>query len=237
MSTPLYSPLLRQLSWVEHAFQPAGEPPPADARYAHQRHSATVLTDRQAWPAKSQPGDAVIGSAQHAVAVYTADCLPLLIADNRQRRVAAVHGGLQGVTAGVINAAVRALAAAGSAPGELFVAIGPSIGPCCYELGEEAIARLRAAPLLHDTTLPLFATAAHNPRARRPQARAQQHGQWCDLPALAEALLRREGVPAAQIERLGVCTYCEAEAQASYRRNTHTGEGYASRYSWIRRQG
>jgi copper oxidase (laccase) domain-containing protein len=46
----------------------------------------------------------------------------------------------------------------------------------------------------------------------------------------------REGVPEAQIELSEICTYCMAEAQASYRRNSHFDHGYQQRFSWIRRQ-
>ena len=54
--------------------------------------------------------------------------------------------------------------------------------------------------------------------------------------ALATQMLVDAGVPAAQIDNVGVCTYCMAESGSSYRFNTHTGSGYHSRYSWIRRR-
>ena len=75
------SPLLDSLEWLEYAFQPAGEPPPADAAYGHQRHSATVVTDIENIPPKSCESDGVISSGTRPVAVYTADCLPVLFAD------------------------------------------------------------------------------------------------------------------------------------------------------------
>ena len=128
------SPLLDSLDWVDYAFQPAGEPPPTDAAWGHQRHSATVVFDVENTPSKSCESDGIISSGTRPVAVYTADCLPVLIADPQQRIVAAVHAGLKGTLAGVLIRAVEKLCEQGSAPENLVVAIGPALGPCCYEL-------------------------------------------------------------------------------------------------------
>jgi len=73
-----------------------------------------------------------------AVAVQVADCVPLLIADARTGAVAAVHAGWRGTLRAAGPAGVRALEQAfGSRPDDLVVAHGPSIGPCCYEVGPE----------------------------------------------------------------------------------------------------
>lgn len=237
MSTAWRSPLLSTLSWLDHAFLPAGEAPPPEAIYNHQRHSATVLLDSEALPVKSQQADALIASGTRPVAVYTADCLPILIADSRQQQVAAVHAGLNGALRGVLLNTLQRLFERGATPESLFIAIGPSIGPCCYELGHDVIARIAQenphglAPLMRS-----FATPRHNPQARRAQAVGTTGGVWLDLPALAQAMAVREGVPLAQIELSAICTYCAAEENASYRRNTHFASGYQQRYSWIRRR-
>ncbi len=235
MSSPWHSPLLSRFDWLDHAFLPAGARPPAEAFYNQQRHSARVVESAAALPVKSVEADGLIASDSRPVAVYTADCLPILLVDEQQRQVAAVHGGLKGILGGVLINAIRQLSERGSAPEHLFIVIGPSIGPCCYELGRDLIARAEQDDP-HQLS-PLMAWSGQqpvNPAAVRPQAQATTDGVWFDLPLLAKRIALREGVPEGQIELAGICTYCMAEEQASYRRNTHCQHGYQQRFSWIR---
>lgn len=229
-----YSSLLAGLGWLEHAFLPAGVAPPDNSAFAHQRHSAVVVQDEQAVPAKSCDADGVIGVTTRPVAVYTADCLPVLIADDRMHHVAAVHAGLKGTLAGVLFSAIDQLLALGARSDSLHIAIGPAIGPCCYELGHDLVDEMQNNALLQQTP-PWQQQQPRNQRAVRPQALAHHQGIWFNLPGLASQMLQQRGIPAAQIEILEVCTYCMAERRSSYRRNTHFSDGYASRYSWIQR--
>ncbi|MFS2221197.1 polyphenol oxidase family protein [Pantoea sp. B65] len=229
------SSLLAGLGWVEHAFLPAGATPPAESTWAYQRHSAQVVLAEETTPAKSGDADGVIATDQCPVAVYTADCLPVLIADDRMHHVAAVHAGLKGALAGVLFSAVQRLIALGASAESLHIAIGPSIGPCCYELGHNILATIQSNSLLA-LPPPWHQQQPRNPQAIRPQATATTAGIWFDLPGLAVQMLRQMGIPAAQIEVLPVCTYCMAEPGSSYRRNTHFSDGYAARYSWIQRR-
>lgn len=228
------SALLASLGWLEHAFLPAGMAPPEEAACGHQRHSPTVVMSEAAFPRKQCEADGVIATGSRPVAVYTADCLPVLIADTRHHHVAAVHAGLKGALVGVLSQAVNRLCALGATPDSLFVAIGPAIAPCCYELGEDMLRTITANPRV---TAPQWSsTQPVNPHAVRPQARATNQGIWFDLPALGQQMLLDMKIPAAQIEVLPVCTYCSAESQSSYRRNGHFSDGYALRYSWIQRR-
>ena len=80
-----------------------------------------------------------------AVAVQAADCVPLLFQDRRTGAVAAAHAGWRGTAAGVARKTVRAMGERfGTRAGDLVVAIGPSIGPCCYRVGEELLAAFGA---------------------------------------------------------------------------------------------
>ena len=72
-------------------------------------------------------------SAGRVVGVRTADCVPLLLVAPRHHWAAAVHAGWKGTLAGIAREAVAAAATAGIPTGELLAALGPSIGPCCYE--------------------------------------------------------------------------------------------------------
>ncbi|MEM6160237.1 polyphenol oxidase family protein [Erwinia sp. P6884] len=232
-----HSPLLSGLDWLEHAFLPAGERPPEDAIYNRQRHSATVVLADEALPVKSRDADGLIATDTRPVAVYTADCLPVLIADTQMKQVAAVHAGLSGALKGVVINAIHRLCERGASPESLTIAIGPSIGPCCYELGKTLIDRteqedpLSLAGMMHFTE-----QQPANPHAIRAQACGTTQGVWFDLPLLVKRMAMREGVPEAQIELSRICTYCMAEAQASYRRNTHFSHGYQQRFSWIKRR-
>ncbi|MDZ7277212.1 polyphenol oxidase family protein [Pantoea eucrina] len=226
------SALLDALPWLAYAFQPSGLPAPDNTAYGQQRHSATVVKASANWPPKSCVADGIIAESQLAAAVYTADCLPVLFADSEQRQVAAVHAGLQGTLAGVLHSAVDSLLAQGARSETLYVAIGPAIGACCYELGEDRIAQMQQRDDL--PPLPWSRQQPTNPHAVRAQAQAHHQGVWFDLPQLARGLLQQRGIPAAQIEWVNVCTYCMAETGSSYRYNTHANSGYASRFSWIR---
>ena len=84
-------------------------------------------------------GDALLEDAPGAViAVKTADCVPILLVDERNRAVAAVHAGWRGTVARIALRAVQAMSRRFSTdPRDLHAAIGPAIGACCYEVGPE----------------------------------------------------------------------------------------------------
>jgi YfiH family protein len=141
------------------------------------------------------------------LAVHAADCVPLLFADPHRRVVAAVHAGWRGVAAGVAVEAVTVMAQQfGCRPHDLRVAIGPSIGPCHYEVDEPVLARLRRWPWWEAVAIP------------------NARGRWqLDLREAHRRQLGAVGVPAAQIETLDWCTFEHPDWFYSYRRDGPTG--------------
>jgi YfiH family protein len=141
-----------------------------------------------------------------AVAVQVADCVPVLIADRRSAAVAAVHAGWRGTAARVAHIAVRALDEAfGSRPADLVAALGPGIGPCCYEVGSEL--------------LDVFAAAGHPPADRgRWFVRAEDGTVRLDVPLANRDQLVSAGLPPGAIHIAGLCTASHPELFYSYRR-------------------
>ena len=174
---------------LEPALAALGLPGAAVAMVA-QVHGARVLrasADLPGWPVGE--GDALVVTEPGLVVyVRVADCTPILVAG--PRGVAAIHAGWRGTVAGVLPAALERLQAwSGQAPGELRAAVGPSIGPCCYEVGPEVVEGLaRHAPP------ELF---LHERPGQRPTV---------DVAAVNLHTLRGLGIPA---ERLQGCTSCE----------------------------
>jgi hypothetical protein len=99
-----------------------------------QVHSTNV-----AMPGEDLEGvDAMVTNRRDCViAVNTADCLPLLLADIEAGVIAAVHCGWRGTVGGIVQAAVARMESLGAKPSRLVAAIGPCIGPECFEVGEE----------------------------------------------------------------------------------------------------
>ncbi|HYF95800.1 MAG TPA: peptidoglycan editing factor PgeF [Symbiobacteriaceae bacterium] len=80
-----------------------------------------------------------------ALVVTAADCVPVYLYDPVRQAVGAVHAGWRGTVAGICGKAVAAMVQQyGSRPGEILAAIGPSIGPCCYEVDDAVAGPLRA---------------------------------------------------------------------------------------------
>ena len=149
-------------------------------------------------------GDALMSAKPGLpVAVFSADCVPVLLYDPEGRRVAAVHAGWRGTVQGVAGAAVDALRNEGGDPEHFFAAIGPSIGPCCYEVDKPVIARLDAA----------------FPGRWGSWVRSRGNGKWMlDLWAANEEQLREAGMRGDRIANPRLCTGCRGDLFYSYRR-------------------
>lgn len=147
--------------------------------------------------------DAVVSLHPGRIAtVRTADCVPILLAADGGTAVAAVHAGWRGACAGVIGQTARTLAEAGVRPARLVAAIGPAIGPCCYQVGDEVRESFfRSQP----GAAAWFA--------------ADGPGRWkLDLWQSARDQLVAAGVPADRIAMSRLCTAHGPDRWFSYRR-------------------
>jgi hypothetical protein len=160
--------------------------------------------------------------AAQAITIRVADCQPILIVDRRTRAVAAAHAGWRGLAARVPVVTVARLAAEfGSRPQDLLVAIGPSIGACCYEVGPDVRERFKAfsdAEVERWFALEPKALVGNPPVATLPATRQTGHwffdGWQCALDQLTSA-----GVPADQIFVASLCTASHGGVFCSYRRD------------------
>jgi len=191
---------------VEHGFGVRGAPRPADLRRPQQVHGAAVAFAEQCSGPSPPAADAIVSDvAGQAVAVVTADCVPILVATTDGSAVAAVHAGWRGLAAGVIAAGVAALRELSGEPKPLVAVIGPHIGSCCYEVDAPVLAGLgeRFGDALAEASTPT-----------RPDHVA------LDLGALARGELVRLGIPAAAVGSVpNACTRCDPDRFHSHRRD------------------
>lgn len=139
---------LDALPWLIHGFGTRSTDIPA--RFAHlatvkQIHSSTCVAGEGRSGVLAE-GDALIEDTPGSVvAVKTADCIPILLADERLRAVAAIHAGWRGTAARIAGRAIAMMTERfGTRPADLHAAIGPGIGACCYEVGAEVRERFGA---------------------------------------------------------------------------------------------
>lgn len=135
---------LDQFELLEHGFGTAlspGWPDPSRLAMLKQTHSAAIVAARGASGFIGQGDALVTDQPGQMVGVRTADCVPILLVDGKARAVAAVHAGWRGTAQQIAGGAVAELAARfGTKPQDVYAAIGPAIGACCYEVGPEVAA-------------------------------------------------------------------------------------------------
>jgi YfiH family protein len=156
-----------------------------------QRHGATVIEARAAEKGRREADAIWSDEREQALLVVTADCVPVALARANGRRpaLALVHVGWSGILAGIVRAAAGALGS-----GRLAAAIGPGIGPCCYEVREDVAEPFRARfgrEIVHDGRLDLWSATEQELRAA-----------GCD-----------------DVERVDLCTFCHPQLFFSHRRD------------------
>jgi YfiH family protein len=156
-----------------------------------QVHGAVVIDATASTP--ETEGDALwTRTPGVAVGVRTADCVPVLIEDRKSGAVAAVHAGWRGVIAEITARTLEVLRRSGSKPDDLFVAIGPCIQKCCFEVDGDLPSRFR--------------TAFGESVVVRPQGGAREH---LDLPRAIGVTLERAQLAESHVVTLPQCTSCD----------------------------
>ncbi|MFO7767718.1 MAG: polyphenol oxidase family protein [bacterium] len=185
------------LRWVSRA---AGVPPRRVA-LLEQVHGSRVVT--VPWEGFPRPveGDALVtGETGLALSVRIADCAPVALAAPDGSAVGMVHAGWRGLKEGVVPAGVGSVAeVSGCAPGELLASIGPALGGCCYEVGEEFEGYSDARYL-----------------------RRVEGGLLFDLPAAVRDALEAAGVGSENIQtHASACTACGTGAPEGVEFHSH----------------
>jgi YfiH family protein len=178
-----------------------------------QLHSDVIHRLDAAPPGKLE-GDALMTGVPGLVLVIrTADCLPVLLVDEANRAVAAVHCGWRGTEKRILEKAVIAMGEAyGSKPAEMFAALGPCIGAACYEVGPE----VREAFLRAGFPASVFVERGHLPAIQVPDLKKKY---LLDLKAANRRLLDGLGFRKARLFDAGpACAHCEPRL-LSYRRH------------------
>jgi YfiH family protein len=188
----LSSPLLSQFPWLEHGFGTRLGPLAQDRMASlEQVHSATVIVANEPTGCAGIGDSLITNQLGTTVSVRTADCFPVLLADGRTRAVAAVHAGWRGTAAEIVIQTLRRMHELfGTDPKDVFAVIGPGIGACCYEVGEDVAARF-----------------------------GRKRAGHLDLAAVNRRQLLVAGMPGEQIDAVGSCTYCDSEMFHSFRRD------------------
>lgn len=182
---------------------------------AKQRHSAevTVIRHLEDTDSKAPRGcDALITDRPGLLlGVQTADCVPILIADVKQRVVAAVHAGWRGTLARIAEKTIaRMQAEYGTRPEDCLAALGPAAGVCCYEVGPEVIEPFRSQ----------FTYAESLMSNHKPSGQAH-----LDLPTGNVRQLICAGLAETNIFTSGFCTLCRNDLFFSHRREQRWGVG------------
>lgn len=147
--------------------------------------------------------DALITNLSNTwIGILTADCLPIFVIDQKKKGIAAIHAGRQGTALCITIKVLKKIKEEfGSSPEDLLIALGPSIGPCCYEIDEKVFLS-----------------------EWEPFSTPKGKGKWMvDLARINIAQMEKEGIQEEQIYSIDLCTGCHPDLFFSYRKERRTG--------------
>jgi len=134
--------------------------------------------------------------------ILTADCLPIFIVDREKKVIAAIHAGRNGTALHITSKVLKRMKEDfGCSSTDFIIALGPSIGPCCYEIDEKVF-------------VPGW----------DPFSTSKGKGRWMvDLVRINVSQFGKEGIKREQIFRINLCTSCHSDLFFSYRKEVQTG--------------
>jgi polyphenol oxidase len=180
----------------------------------YQVHSADVAVVDRDWKMGSRPEvDALVTrEAGIALGVVTADCVPVMLYDQTQQVVAALHAGWKGTLAGIVSNTVAAMVSLGATPGTISAAVGPCIAQPSYEVGDELFQAFTSA---NPEWTSFFVTSDR-----------EGHHRF-DLGGVVSACLGASDI--SDIDLMQHDTYADESRFFSFRRTTHRHEPYYGR--------
>ncbi len=173
----------------------------AFARLIQVHGNAVIAVTRDNADERPRADAMVTREAGIILGIFTADCVPVLLSAAREQVAGVLHAGWRGVIGGIAGAGIRAMDLLGAPPHSIRAALGPSIGPCCFEV-DRALADRFAAEIP--------GSAWHRREGRRGKA-------YLDLRAIVRDQLIAAGVASDAIESVGPCTRCASERYFSRR--------------------
>lgn len=214
------SSVLSSISSVQHGFGTEEEPVPGflknsweSSRPKWKQVHGVALAEVQSSQQECGEVDALWTQQPGIpIAVATADCVPILLAEKTGKAVAAIHAGWRGVRARILRVFWEKLKNQGETPQDWVAAIGPAIGPCCYQVSEELAEDFSKefSSFGKDLAVPRF--------------------RILDLPAIQKAELEDLGI--GKVDLIRACTLCSTNPRwNSFRRD----QGKARQYSVVRK--
>ncbi|HSB03809.1 MAG TPA: peptidoglycan editing factor PgeF [Thermodesulfobacteriota bacterium] len=171
-------------------------------RQVHQDRILILKEPHSPIPSDLEYDALITNSPNRFLGIKTADCLPILVTDPVKKVIAAIHAGRQGTGLRITGQVLKRMKVEFSClPEDLLVALGPSIGPCCYEIDGKVF-------------LPEW----------EPFSAPRREDKWMvDLPGINIAQIKEEGIREDQIFWISLCTHCNSDLFFSYRREGQTG--------------
>ncbi|HBF0843795.1 peptidoglycan editing factor PgeF [Clostridioides difficile] len=175
-----------------------------------QIHSDIVNIVNKDTIGKRRDGDALITNLEKVpLLLFTADCVPISVIDAKNKAIGLAHAGWRGTFSNIGHKTIKLMSECyKTVPEDLVCIIGPSIGPCCYEVSEDLVEKFNTILTNNDEKFYIIKEGSY----------------YLDLWKINEYMLRCSGVKKENIINLNLCTSCRADKFHSYRKHNKASE-------------